>query len=127
VEVIASALPPTLVELRIPTQLRSGESLSSELVARMREGEVLPNLKVLIGRVEELQVILDLVERRWELSSMTEEEKMEKESSCECVGRLEYVAVDYEGPSITAVQAARIDRLREQGIVIDVNHVLYTN
>ncbi|KAJ2918424.1 hypothetical protein MD484_g2014, partial [Candolleomyces efflorescens] len=106
VEAIAAALPPTLVELRIPTRLRFGESLSSELVARMREGEVLPNLKLLIGRVEELQVILDLVERR-------------SESSC----RLKYVAVDYEGASITAVQAGRIDRLREQGIVIDVNRV----
>ena len=112
IQVIASLLP-TLVELRL--SLEESGAIPPTFLRALGEGILLPRLTILVGCVEELSEVLDMLEARIALQG-----REGMVGGLEATSSLECVMVDYLSGNITQAQARKIDALRERGVRLEV-------
>ncbi|CAA7268057.1 unnamed protein product [Cyclocybe aegerita] len=88
---------------------------------QMAAGELLPKLEFLVCRIDDLESMIKMLELRWKEADSTECDSDGWESpstirpSC-----LKFVMVEYVGARIARDQAVRVDRLRDNGVRIEM-------
>ncbi|TFK26671.1 hypothetical protein FA15DRAFT_754839 [Coprinopsis marcescibilis] len=119
-EDILDALPE-LVELQLGFDTSC--KVSKEVMRRMGLGELVPQLKVLVCCVDELDDLIDLLEKRWQQSTFCDTatdvslQRATMRLSCP-----DYVWVEHVNKRIAPQQASRVDKLRSFGLTIRTDH-----